>query len=32
MTQLNQMGAADAMNERRLLKLMLTEPNISKKI
>lgn len=31
MTQLNQMGAADAMNERRLLKIMLTEPNISKK-
>ncbi|WP_343680055.1 alpha/beta fold hydrolase [Chryseobacterium arthrosphaerae] len=31
MTQLNQMGAADTINERRLLKIMLTEPNISKK-
>ncbi|HCN47665.1 MAG TPA: hypothetical protein DIT10_00960 [Chryseobacterium sp.] len=31
MTQLNQMGAADAMNEHRLLKIMLTEPNITKK-
>lgn len=31
MTQLNQIGGAHAINELRLLKIMLTEPNISKK-
>lgn len=30
MTQLNQLGPAETFNERRLLKIMITEPNISK--
>ncbi|MCJ7933242.1 MAG: alpha/beta fold hydrolase [Chryseobacterium sp.] len=30
MTQLNQIGISETLNERRLLKIMLTEPNISK--
>ncbi|WP_106914681.1 alpha/beta fold hydrolase [Chryseobacterium aurantiacum] len=30
MTQLNQLGVPETFNERRLLKIMLTEPNISK--
>ncbi|REC48006.1 alpha/beta fold hydrolase [Chryseobacterium pennipullorum] len=30
MTQLNQLGSAETINERRLLKIMITEPNISK--